>query len=120
MMRRLVLAFAAVALNAPAWADGPPCESKVAQACYTTRGALFVANGTPSFRIAVADSTRVLGIIGGETPPLPDAVRKALGVDVFSNRAWGDYTVCPQTPPQLNEMQMVCVQSAANLRPEAR
>ena len=104
-----------VALASPACAEDPPCKSKVAQACFTVRGALLAANGTPSFRIMVTETQRVLGIDGGENPPPPDAVRRELAPDMFSNRLSGDYSVCPQAEEHPGSMQMVCVRSASNL-----
>lgn len=76
-----------------AMAQDQTCRPQVAQACYVVHGGLLAANGTPSFRIVVGDAQRVLGISGGEEPPLPDVVRRALAPDMFSNKLAGDYIV---------------------------
>lgn len=123
-MQRTVVAVASIALGfasaGSAIAQDRPCESHAVQACYVMHGGLLTANGTPSFRIMVGDAGRMLGIAGGEEPPLPDAVRKALAPDMFSNRLLGDYMVCPQTEEHQGQMQMVCVKSASNLKLEPR
>ena len=113
----LVLAVAPVG---SAIAQDQACKSHTAQACYIVHGGLLTANGTPSVRIAVGDGRVVLGVAGGEEPPLPDAVRKGLVADMFSNRLLGDYVVCPQTEGNQGQMQMVCVRSASNLKLEPR
>ena len=109
---------ASAILSAPASAD-PECRSAVSEACFTAHGYLLTTNGTPSFRIFTANN-RVLGIEGGESPPLPDVVRKVLAPDMFSNRLDGDFKVCPRTPAREGTMQMVCVSDASNLKLEAR
>lgn len=123
-MKRAIVASALLALElaspGSAMAQEPACALHMAQACYVVHGGLLTANGTPSFRIVASDTGRVLGISGGEEPPLPSAVRKALAPDMFSNKLSGDYVVCPQTEEQPREMQMVCVKSASNLTLEPR
>ncbi len=123
-MKRAVAIAASIALGVAAAgsavAQDRPCESRTVRACYAVHGSLLTANGTPAFRIMVGDARRVLGIAGGEEPPLPDAVRKALAPDMFSNTLSGDYIVCPQTEEHQGQMQMVCVKSGSNLKLEPR
>jgi hypothetical protein len=73
---------------------------------------MFVANGTPALRIWRAGTRRVLGVVGGEQPAVPDFVRSLVS---FRSNLYADFTVCPLTRARSREMQLVCVESAEHL-----
>jgi hypothetical protein len=95
--------------------DETQCKSnpKVVEACFTVRGRLNYWNGTPSTRIWIIGSSRVLGL-PGEDADLPDNVKVHL--HTFGDEITADYVVCPFTKHRKGEMQMVCVQSASSVQ----
>lgn len=44
---------------------------------------------------------------------IPEEVEAKLDQNKF---LYGDFVVCPFTPPRSNEMQLICIESVANLR----
>lgn len=90
--------------------------------CKTIRGRLSIYNGNPSTRIWIVGTKRLLGIReineteiteSLETPIVPINILKniAFGVQIFA-----DFEVCPFTESKPGIMQMVCVESASNIR----
>ena len=99
-------------------AEDRPCKGspQVVEPCYQTRGRLQVTNGTPGLRMWRVGTTRMLGIVPSEDPIIPDQVAKL----VFPNdRVFGDFLVCPFTKEKPGHMQMVCIESATNMRIES-
>jgi Carboxypeptidase regulatory-like domain len=96
-------------------ADEPQCKSnsKVVGACFAVRGRLGYWNGTPSTRIWVVGTHRVLGLPEEDTK-LPNSVKAHL--QTFGDEITADYVVCPFTKYRKGTMQMVCVQSASNVQ----
>jgi hypothetical protein len=89
-------------------------------ACFSLHGRLYIANGTPSARIHVSGTRRVLGIVDASGEPegkslLPMSVTKLFGNNVFMGSIVGDYFVCPLTGDHPGTMRIVCVESATNL-----
>jgi hypothetical protein len=77
-------------------------------------GALRLYNGTPSARITVSSTKRVLGVVSyiadnNETFAAPANVRSNASFDRSLN---GTYFVCPITKAQPREMQRVCIEAA--------
>jgi hypothetical protein len=75
------------------------------------------SNGTPSVRIWRVGTKRILGVseqrfrLDGFCNLPPDLAGKlSWETDLF-----GDFTVCPLTEEKPGRMQMVCVESGANL-----
>jgi hypothetical protein len=85
--------------------------------CFTFHGRLSFYNGTPGCRIWRVGTKRILGILDlakpdeyNENPTLPDGLECYPGYNTYA-----DFTVCPFTTERAGEMQMVCVDSAANI-----
>ena len=100
----------------------PPSEID----CIWTVGTLFAANGTPSLRIRVRETRRVLGVTsdaGSEAPGvLPANARTAIEScgDVFATEVTGEWLVCPREPERPGTMRSVGVIEARNLSVAAR
>jgi len=94
------------------------CAQKypIAGTSFTVYGRLSYWNGNPAQRIWVIGTRRMLGIRGDTE--LPDNLAKLLGD--FDTEVYGDFTVCPLTKSQTGVMQIVCVQSANNLKSKKR
>jgi hypothetical protein len=86
--------------------------------CFKLRGRLAVYNGAPALRIWKIGTKRMLGVseqrfaIDG-VRNVPEDVQAKIDQNKF---LYGDFLVCPFTPPRLDEMQLVCIESVANLR----
>jgi hypothetical protein len=93
--------------------EGPPCA--------VVHGRLFIANGTPSIRIWKVGTRRILGVVSPHT-------HDSEGPDVVPNNVWnmiegpdagqelyGDFKVCPITPPHRGWMQLVTLASGEHL-----
>ena len=80
--------------------------------CFTIRGRLFAANGTPGIRIWRIGTKRVLGVVPPEEEIAPKALLDRLS---FGTRIYGDLKVCPLTSDRDGYMQMVCIEAATNL-----
>jgi hypothetical protein len=95
--------------------DEPHCKSnpKVVAACFNVRGRLNYWEGTPSTRIWIIGTHRVLGLPEEDTD-LPNSVKAHL--HTFGDEITADYVVCPLDKYRKGEMQMVCVQSASNVQ----
>ena len=93
------------------------CEKRpeVVDQCYTTRGRLALYNGNPSFRIWKVGTDRLLGVREGspENPMMPFDLFYGTDAKIFA-----DFKVCPLTKERPGWMQIVCVQSAENIRVE--
>jgi len=90
--------------------------------CRTVHGRMSLFNGTPSVRIWVIGSHRMLGVIQAHETfaDLPANVRQlwsAHGDDaMWSSDLFGDFRVCPLTRDRPGHMQPVRLEEAANLR----
>ena len=86
--------------------------------CFNVRGRLSIYNGAPAARIWKIGTRRMLGVseqrfaIPGYRN-LPESLAKKLDSDT---EIFADFRVCPFTPNRPGEMQMVCVESAQNVR----
>lgn len=87
-------------------------RTDLAGPCYTIRGRMFVANGTPGVRIWRVGTKRVLGVVPAENEIAPRSLLDRLG---FGTMIYGNFTVCPLTPDREGWMQMVCVEAATDL-----
>jgi hypothetical protein len=100
-----------------------PCREhpEVRQPCFTVRGRLSYWNGTPTARIWIVGTNRMLGVSDGHALPgfeqMPKAVRERMS---WETELFGNYTFCPFTPEQAGAMQLGCIQAAENLRAETR
>jgi hypothetical protein len=80
--------------------------------CYKIRGRLSYYNGTPSTRIWIVGTHRMLGI-PSEDNELPPNVKVLL--KDFDDNIFGDFVVCPLSPERPGTMRMVFVKSASHL-----
>jgi hypothetical protein len=100
----------------PVFSADPPCKTRpdVTGACFRVRGNLLLYNGTPSARISVKGSTRVLGVVpyfseNNETFAAPAEVRKRAS---FDQPLMATYDVCPLSKPKPRVMLRVCIEAA--------
>jgi hypothetical protein len=91
-------------------------EYPVVDATFKVHGRLSNWNGNPSQRIWIIGTKRMLGIREGTE--LPANLTKLFGD--FDTEVYGDFAVCPLTKSKPGVMQIICVQSANNLRAEKR
>jgi hypothetical protein len=92
--------------------DGCKCNPELVGDCFTIHGKLSPSNGTPSLRISVIGTKRILGVIPSEDEIIPPSLKEHLR---FGTAIYGDYTVCPFTESKPGHMQMVCIEEAKNL-----
>ena len=109
-MKRFVLLT--LLLGIPCWA-----ADKNAGTCYQVKGRLSYYNGTPSTRIWIVGTHRMLGI-PSEDSDLPANVGPLL--KSFDDQIFADFVVCPLTKDHPGTMRMVRVKSASHVinRPE--
>ena len=87
--------------------------------CRVIHGRLMFYNGTPSFRIWVVGTHRLLGVQeikyndNPERPLMPESIWKKTGGDEYE--LYADFDVCPLTTQRPGWMQMVCVESAQHV-----
>ena len=107
--------FAAAAADRPVACKTNPA---VVAACFTVHGTMSAHNGTPTFRIYVDATHRMLGVRGEQDglPPALIPILMAPGGDAFGKLFEGDYTVCPFTAERAGHMRMVCVEEAKNAK----
>ena len=85
------------------------CSGKKVAECYKVRGRLRAYPTYPHCRIWPVGTTRLLGVT--DQSGLPSNVACGEGFVVYA-----DFMVCPLTEPRPTGIQLVCVQSATNLR----
>lgn len=83
---------------------------------FEIHGRLGVYNGTPSCRIWVVGTRKVLGIRETETEcPIPPKLLQILREDINDRWIYGDFTIVPLTEPQEGVMQVVTLMTAKNI-----
>ncbi|HWV99198.1 MAG TPA: hypothetical protein VNZ64_05835 [Candidatus Acidoferrum sp.] len=109
MRVRLVFILALALLSG----SGALCADKASFA-FTVHGRLSFYNGTPSFRIWIVGTKRILGIRqnGNEQPDVPKDLRNLISLD---RDVFGDFTVEPLTPSEPGVMQTVRVLSVSKI-----
>lgn len=91
--------------------------------CYSIHGRLQRNNGTPSHKIWIIGSTKMLGVVAKidslneEIPEMPDYLFQLVDFDRY---VFGDFIVCPSTKYRPGEMQLVRVIKATNLKMRLR
>jgi|SRR5690349_5821344 len=84
--------------------------------CFTVRGRMYAANGSPSYRIWVVGTKRILGVHEGVgvsecvTPALLDSL-----IGIEDKLVYADFVVRPVTPDRPGSMRMVCIASARRI-----
>ena len=89
--------------------------------CRILRGRAFLSNGTPSVRLWVIGTTRILGVHQQDLSfdDLPSALRQAWTTDGrpdWGKRIYGRFTVCALEPSRPGRMQEVRIVAAGDLR----
>jgi hypothetical protein len=83
-------------------------------------------NGTPSVRIWVVGTKRMLGVVQQDETfdDLPENIRRAWAVHgdtaMWRSDLFGDFRVCPVTANRPGRMQMVIVKGATRLLVQPR
>ena len=90
----------------------PTLRQESVEPCYAVHGRLSYYNGTPSTRMWIVGTHRMLGL-PSEDSQLPANVKALL--KGFGDNIFGDYVVCPLQKYRKGEMQMVYVKSATHL-----
>jgi hypothetical protein len=85
--------------------------------CFKVHGRLSAWLGTPTFRIWVIGTNRILGVSDGrfrrpDYPQFPANVDSKVAWDV---NIFGDFVVCPFEDDKPGVMRLVCVDSATSL-----
>jgi hypothetical protein len=93
-------------------------DSRLVAPCFAVHGRLNSWNGTPTYRIWVLGTKRVLGVSEGRFGPngyelLPREIPQPTS---FDTEYFGDFTVCPFEPEQPKKMRLVCVSAVNHLR----
>jgi len=114
----LLLAAAAVSIATPLSAKTPAHRI----ACETVTGDLQLFDGTPSARITLRPSKRVVGVEplfvnGDETFHAPARIR---AVASFDSAVRGRFRICPRERRVAGRMQTVWIQSGVIFRGRAR
>jgi len=87
--------------------DGCRSNAALVGPCFEVQGRAFASNGTPSLRIAIKDTKRVLGVLPSENEIAPKCLRSEV---TFKQDVIGRITVCPFSPEKVGAMRMVCVE----------
>lgn len=91
------------------------CEAnpaRVAQ-CFEVKGRISIYNGTPAMRIAPTGSKRLLGVVPAEEEIMPDVLKQSVSLE---QDAYASMRVCPFTSAKARRMQLVCIESASDIR----
>lgn len=99
--------------------EPPKCKgnAKLVGDCFTVHGRMREGNGGPGIRIWRIGTDRVLGVWepGDDDPDvawLPDSIHRKLDED---HQIFANFVVCPLTKHTEDELQIVCVESAAQI-----
>lgn len=80
--------------------------------CRTVNGTISLYNGTPSMRIHLDNSKRVLAITPAENEIMPRTLKEKIS---FEQSVHAKLLVCPLSPYRNGTMQSVCVESATHI-----
>jgi hypothetical protein len=80
--------------------------------CYQVRGRLSYYNGTPSTRIWIVGSHRMLGVPSEDSALPPNVTSLLKG---FEDQIFADFTVCPLEKERKGHMRDVFVKSAGHV-----
>lgn len=114
LLAALLLSFQALAhAQTPEIDPSRGCATNPARVapCFRVEGRAFLANGTPSLRIA--SGKRVFGVLPAEQEIMPSALREQL---TWSQDLRARFELCPFTRATPHTMQFVCVESASRIQ----
>ncbi|MFV3372030.1 hypothetical protein ACNFH5_27995 [Pseudomonas sp. NY15435] len=97
-------------INASAGCKANPA---VVGQCKSVKGTIALHNGTPSIRIHLDKSKRVLGVIPAENEIMPQDLKEEIS---FEQSVHAQLLVCQLSPRRTGTMQSVCVESASNIK----
>lgn len=108
------IAFWFSVIAATVWCDAATESISPTASRITVHGRLSLYNGTPSFRIWVIGTKRILGVSQAppEIPYMPIQLERLV---TWENFVFGDFTIVAQTKDTPGEMRMVRIVSARNL-----
>ena len=99
---------------------GKPCRQhpQLTGPCFTVHGALRYYNGAPAVRIWKIGTDHLLGVSAGRFAVAGYCNLPTEFVDTLNagKEVVADFVVCPFTPERAGEMQLVCVDSASNIK----
>ncbi len=93
-------------------AESCKCSDVAVDNSFKVHGRLSLYNGTPSARIWIIGTKRILGVPDDYLPNLPDSITHLIS---WEAAIYGDFVVCPLTQQNPGHMQLVCIESASNL-----
>ena len=117
----MIAAFAAAAAMSLTGAPTGGAPKQTSPICRVVRGRMALSNGTPSVRIWVVGTRRILGVVQQDETldDLPNSIRKlwnGKNPDADWNSViYGDFKVCADAPLRPGRMQMVEVAEARRL-----
>jgi hypothetical protein len=91
--------------------DGCRTNPAIVAPCFELWGRAFASNGTPSLRIRVDKTKRILGVLPAESEIAPACLRSNVK---FEQDVTGRFTVCPFSLEKPRAMQLVCVEDVAS------
>ena len=77
--------------------------------CFTVHGVMSGANGSPSYRISIRGTKRILGV----ECPIPPDLERLIGLD--DKKVYADFVVRPLAPDRPGHMRPVCVASSSHI-----
>jgi hypothetical protein len=96
-------------------------DPDLAGECFKVRGRLSAWNGSPTWRISLPGSTRVLGVTTSKLPPSVDeSLPASLGNLDWNIETIASFEVCPFSRRKSGAMQMVCIESASDVTHKPR
>ena len=118
-MRKAIVACMLLSLPLAVWGRDKPCSANpmITGSSFVVHGRLSRYNGSPTLRIWIIGTHRLLGVSGGRFYKkgyrnLPQAMEEKLDWD---NALYGDFLIFPFTKSQAKVMQLVCIESVKNL-----
>jgi hypothetical protein len=87
-------------------------DSGVGDTCFVFHGKLIIGNGPPSMRILNSKTKRIYGVLNPKSAIVPDTITK---MDRVENIVFADFRVCQYSKNKSGKMQMVCIDSMANI-----
>jgi hypothetical protein len=87
-------------------------DSGIGDTCFVFHGKLIIGNGTPSMRILNSKTKRIYGVLNPKSGIVPDTIIK---MDRIENIVFADFKVCQYSKNKSGKMQMVCIDSIANI-----
>ena len=103
----------------------PVASAAGAGACFDVHGRLAIWNGNPAVRIWPVGTRRELGVVAPDGDAagdhlLPGPVAALIQAAPDHTVVFGDYRVCPLSPPRPGRMRIVYIAGAGRLRAERR